>query len=330
MSGLVRVCGGCLGVLALAVLPACTKNVATGESFFNPISTQDEIAMGQKLAPEFTAQSGGRLDNAVVNSYVTGIGRRLAAATEGDFPNRPWEFTVLNSSVINAFALPGGKVFISRGLMEKMTNESQLAGVLGHEVGHVTAQHIAKRMGQQTLFNIGLTSAQVAAGAAGERSDLGQVAQVALPAIQVGGNLVFLKFGRDEESQADSLGLRYMTRIGYNPRGMLEVMQILDREAGAGGQPEWLSTHPLPKTRIQRIQGSLAAAPYATAVSNPASTVDTADFQRVLAELRRLPRPTAADERAAESLYAQAYQHHHDGQHCGGCGGSGSVDSGGA
>jgi predicted Zn-dependent protease len=296
---------------AAALAAGCTTNPATGDRFLNLTSREQEIQMGAQAAPGFTQEFGGKVGDAALQAYVTDIGMRLAAVTEADYPNLPWEFTLLDSDVLNAFALPGGKVFITRGLAKRMSNEAQLAGVLGHEVGHVTAQHMARRISNQTLFQIGVTAAAVGVAASGD-----DTAAAALPALNVGGQLVLLKFGRDEESQADYLGLRYMSKIGYNPRGQLQVMEILRDAAGSGSQPEWMSTHPLPETRIREIEGLLAGE-FAQAANNPASKFNEARFQsEFLARLNRLPPPTHAAQREAERLFALAAAQHRCGMGC--------------
>lgn len=240
-------------ILSLPLL-SCTTNPATGKSQFNYYSTSEEIQIGEQAGPELTKEYGGTVPDVELQAYVARVGRTLASKTEGDNPNLPWEFTLLNDEIVNAFALPGGKVFISRGLMEKMTNEAQLAGVLGHECGHVTAQHIDQQMGQTLAVGIGLS----VLGAATSDSDRGQAISAAAGLFGQG---YLLKYGRDQESEADTLGMRYMARSGYDPAGQLQVMQILkavEKEAGGRGAPEWLSTHPAPQTRIDRIRRLLS------------------------------------------------------------------------
>ena len=233
-----------------ATMVACTTNATTGKRQFNSLSRDQEIAMGASATPDMTKEYGGKVASPELQAYVTEVGMKMAKMTEGDNPSLPWEFTLLNSDVINAFALPGGKVFITRGIASKMTNEAQLAGVLGHEIGHVTARHINDRYTDSLLVGIGAA----VAGAAAERvldKDTGGM----VPALAgAGGSMIMLKFGRDQESESDALGLRYMTKAGYDPIGQLQVMQLLEREAGAGNQPEILASHPLPKTRIERLE----------------------------------------------------------------------------
>jgi predicted Zn-dependent protease len=237
--------------LLAAMLWACSTNPATGRSQLNFLSTSEEIKLGSQAQPQFTNEYGGQIPSPQVLSYVRNLGNRLAQVSERK--DLPWEFNVLDSPVINAFALPGGKVFITRGLMSKLDNEAQLAGVLGHEVGHVTAQHI----GQQMTRAMGLQIIGIGLGVAGEAAD-NDYLRVLGVGTTVGGTVYLLKFGRDQEDQADELGMRYMSKLGYNPAGQMQVMQVLQRESsGSGGAPEFLSTHPLPQSRVKRIAGLL-------------------------------------------------------------------------
>ncbi|MDX2117447.1 MAG: M48 family metallopeptidase [Planctomycetota bacterium] len=268
-------------------LAACTTNPTTGKSQFNALSRADEIALGEQATPDMTKEYGGKVPSPELQAYVTEVGMKMARLTEGDYPSLPWEFTLLDSDVINAFALPGGKVFITRGICSKMTNEAQLAGVLGHEIGHVTARHINDRYTDSLLVGIGAA----VAGAAAERvldKDTGGM----VPALAgAGGSLIMLKFGRDQESESDSLGLRYMTKAGYDPIGQLQVMHLLDREAGSGGQPEILASHPLPKTRIDRVQ-RLIDTDFAFARGKPGFTTGEQQFKdRFLNKLAALKPP---------------------------------------
>ena len=289
----------CLWSLLLAALVACSINPATGQRQFNLYNDpQQEISLGEQAAPQFLSQYGGEIPSQEIQQYVTQLGQRLAAVSER--PDLPWEFHVVNSSVINAFALPGGKIFISRGLLAKLENEAQLAGILGHEIGHVTAQHIGQQMSRQMALQVGLAAVGVAAQASEE-----DWLQVLGAAGGIGGNLYLLNFGRDQENQADLLGLRYMSELGYNPVAQARVMEIL-REAsqGAGQPPEFLSTHPLPETRIKKIK-ELVQEKYPAYDDPTAYTFGHDDFQEnVIQPLRNLPpaehtgqsQPTAAGE----------------------------------
>jgi predicted Zn-dependent protease len=193
---------------------------------------------------------------------VQRVGKRMAEAVGDRLPSAQWEFAVFDAdATLNAFALPGGKVFITVGLLKEMTNEAQLAAVLGHEVGHVTARHVSERIGQAGIADIVIQAAAAGVGAA---TDSSVATEVAGTAFNYGGQMVVLKFSRDQESESDSLGMRYMTKLGYDPRGALQVQEILQRAmAASGGRGlEIMATHPYPDTRIQRIQAELKKSPY--------------------------------------------------------------------
>lgn len=292
-----------------AMIAGCSTNPATGRSQLAFFGRDWEIDIGQQAAPGLVEEFGGEVKDPELRAYVADIGARLARHTEADYPSLPWTFTLLDSDVINAFALPGGKVFFSRGLAARMTDEAQMAGVLGHEIGHVTARHTAERISQVTLIQGAVQIAGVAADSAGG-SGAGQL----LPALNVGGQLVTLKFGRDQESEADSLGLRYMYKENYNPWAMLKVMEILKEASSGEGGSEWMSTHPLPETRIQRITQELQR--------DYASTKDNEQYQfheqryrdRFLRRLAQLPPP--ADSSAARLLVIDLSQPHTWCAHC--------------
>jgi len=224
----------------------CTTNKATGESHLNLLSEEQEVRMGAEYAAEVKDQQP-RIESGPVAQAVERVGKSVASVSEE--PDLPWEFVVIDRPTNNALPLPGGKVFIYRGLLAEMTNEAQLAAVLAHEVGHVTAEHHDQRY--QSQVGLGIVVAGIGAAAGFSDSEFAQYAGVAASA---GGGLLISKWGRDDESQSDRLGLRYMTKAGYNPRGMVQLMEILDGASGgsAGGIVEWTQTHPLPATRIRR------------------------------------------------------------------------------
>ncbi len=240
-------CWALPAALLLAAVAGCSTNPATGESQLNWISTEREKSLGAEASPQFVKQYGGDIPSASIHAYVSDIGHRLAAVSER--PDLEWEFHAVDSAVINAFALPGGKVFVTRGLMEELKSEAQLAGVLGHEVGHVTAQHIGQQMTRAMI----ITGAGIAIGVAGEQSDEDWMKVLGV-GTSVGGGLYMLSYGRNQETQSDELGLRYMTRLGYNPIGQVQVMKVLKRASGGGGAGmEFLATHPYPDTRIKHL-----------------------------------------------------------------------------
>lgn len=278
---------GCVCLLAPV---GCTTNPATGKSSFTLYSWEEEKQMGASAAAGLAEQFGGQIEDVIPSQYVREVGMKLVTGIEDAVPDLDWEFTLLNTDVINAFALPGGKVYFTRGLAEKLDSEAEMAGVLGHEIGHVTARHGNQRISKQVGFNAILLGSAVAVGVADADSDLCQVGQYVVPGLAIGGNIVLLKYGRNEESEADMLGMRYMERAGYNPIGQLLVMQVLESVSGNGARPpEWLSTHPFPETRIDDIK-ALLDTQYAHTQNNPAFVMNSPQYeQRMLTPMRNLP-----------------------------------------
>ncbi len=232
------------------VVTACSVNPATGERQLILIGEGREIRMGREADQQITA-SLGMYDDPALQAYITQLGNRLAARSER--PGLPWSFKLVDDPIVNAFALPGGFIYITRGIMVHFTSEAQLASVVGHEIGHVTGRHSVEQLSRAQLAQVGL-----AAGALFGPQEL----QGLLGAASAGLGLLFLKFGRDDERQADDLGLRYMDRAGYDPREMPGVFTMLGRvsaAAGGGRVPEWLSTHPNPENREERIERGIAA-----------------------------------------------------------------------
>ena len=274
-----------LCLLAMLALTGCQTNEATGRNQLRFLSWEDEVRIGNEAAPEFLDQGGGEIPDQQVLSYVRGLGNRLAS--ESEMPDIQWEFHVLDSAVINAFALPGGKVFVSRGLMEKMTNEAQLAGVMGHEIGHVTARHGNERMSQAMIAQ----GALLAVGIGSSVSD-NEWMQVLGVGTAVGGQLFLLKYSRSNESEADQLGVRYMAKLGYNPVGQVQVMEILKSVSGGSGTPEWLSTHPAPETRIEDLEQLIKKQYPQYDADPPVYVFREAEFKKnVLEPLSKLPPP---------------------------------------
>lgn len=229
-------------VLAAAAAVACAVNPATGKSQIMLVSEGSEISMGLSGAQD-VKKSMASLDNPAVQNLVKTTGLRMAKQSER--PALPWDFTVLDDPQINAFALPGGPIFVTRGILTHFNSEGELAAVLGHEIGHVTARHSAAQMSRQQLGTLGLLAGSIA-------SD--RFAQLA-GGLSQGMGLLFLKYGRDDETQADALGFRYAYRDGYDVREMKSVFSMLDRTSGGGGKvPEWASTHPAPANRLVRTQ----------------------------------------------------------------------------
>ncbi len=225
-------------------MAACSLNPATGQRQLVLMSEAQEVELGRRAEPEVLATFGEYPDESL-QAYVDGLGQRLAAASER--PSLPWAFHVLDDPLVNAFAYPGGKVYITRGILAHFNSEAELVSVLGHEIGHVTARHSVVQMSQQQLAYLGLGVAAVAS------EDFRPYAGLAAAGLQV----LFLKFSRDDERQSDDLGLRYMTAAGYDPHQMPNVFRTFSRLEGGSGEgrlPQWQSTHPDPENRVGRIE----------------------------------------------------------------------------
>ena len=228
--------------LILVMTTGCSVNPVTGKRQLNFYSEQDEIDLGTEADKQIIAQYG-ILDNPEVQAYVEEIGARMVPVSHR--PNLPFHFRVLDDPVINAFALPGGFVYITRGILGYLDNEAALAGVVGHEIGHITAQHGVTRMSGQSVFGLGL-----AVGAA-VASDIPFIGDIANTSAQ----LLFLKYSRGDESQSDELGVQYATALGYDTNYMAEFFHTLDRLSPEnGGLPGWMSTHPDPGDRWVRVR----------------------------------------------------------------------------
>ncbi len=234
-------------LLAVALFDTCATNPVTGKRQISFISEEQEIQMGKEYDPQVVAEFGLYPDEKLQN-FISTKGLEMARISER--PNLPWTFRVVDSPVINAFAVPGGYVYFTRGILAHFNNEAQFAGVLGHEIGHVTARHTVQQQSKQTLAQLGLIGGMIAV------PGLADQAQSAMQGLQ----LLFLKFGRDAESQSDELGVKYSTAIGYDAREMAGFFGTLDRLSGGAENriPSFLSTHPDPANRQQRV-GQLAA-----------------------------------------------------------------------
>jgi predicted Zn-dependent protease len=258
---------------ALAVLAASAALSACAGT----ISQQEEVQIGQQNAAQINAQLP-MLNDASINSYVNSLGRSIAQRTSrGDLD---WHFAVVNSEVINAFALPGGYVYVNRGVLTNASNESELAGVLGHEIEHVVRRHSVKQMEQMQGANVGV----------GLACALTNVCQntAAQAAIQVGGTAVFARFSRGDEVQADEGGFNNVINAGISPRGMLTFFQKLlseEQQSGGGNASAWFSDHPGTQDRIADIQRMLSE----SANRIGGLRTDSQGFQSMKARLRQLP-----------------------------------------
>ncbi|MBA3887465.1 MAG: M48 family metalloprotease, partial [Acidobacteria bacterium] len=240
-------------IVALQILPlcaaitlmACATNPATGERQFSLMSEAQEVQIGKEVDVEIRREMGV-YDNAELQQYVSRIGQRLARASER--PELPWQFAVVDEPAVNAFAVPGGYIYLTRGILAFLHDEDQLAGVLGHEIGHVTARHSAQQYTKQTTAGVGLALLGIFVPEARPFQGITETAA----------GLLLLRYGRDHERQADRLGVQYTAQTGYDPAGvagMLTTLARLDEAAGERrGVPNWLSTHPAPADRVVEVQ----------------------------------------------------------------------------
>ncbi len=231
-------------------------NPVTGEKQRIGMNVDQEKALGLQAAPQMAEQMGGDIDprDDERAALVSEVGRRIverSAASGSPYVDNFHFHLLRDPKTINAFALPGGQVFITKALFGRLNNEAELAGVLGHEIGHVIERHSAQQMATGQLGQ--LLTVAVGVGAGGQ-DDRGRKAQIAAA---MANQMLTLRFSRGDESQADDIGLKYMAQAGYDPTQMLEVMKILKEAGGGGNQPEFLLTHPLPETRLEAIKKAI-------------------------------------------------------------------------
>lgn len=245
-----------LRALGLLVLGACA------------VSTQQEVDMGNQYSAQINRQLKLMQDPEIVR-YINLLGDSIARVA--DDRSLDWHFYVVDSKEVNAFAVPGGFVYVNRGLIERTTKMDQLAGVLGHEIGHVTQRHTVKQMQAAQRANTGLTLACILTSVCEH--------EITNVAVQVGGGALFAKFSRDDESDADRVGIQYMVRAHIDPRGIPEMFRILLRERASrpGGPDAWFRTHPLEEDRVQQTEAEIARIP---ASQLRGLTVDSERFQQ--------------------------------------------------
>lgn len=246
-----------LVIAAFSVLSYCGSrsfNPFTDEEQYVAISKEQEIALGLQAATEMAQQYGGADPDQDAQFLVDEVGQRIIEANDLDETDYPFEFTLLDDDrTVNAFALPGGQIFITAALFDQLETEGQLAGVLAHEIVHAVARHSAQQMAKAQLTQ-GLTGAAVIAAYDPNDPSTQQTAQVAA----LIGQVVNMKFGRDDELESDALGVNYMAEAGYDPRAMLEVMRILAQASQGQRPPEFFSTHPDPDNRLENIREAIA------------------------------------------------------------------------
>jgi predicted Zn-dependent protease len=225
-----------------AFIISCAVNPVTGKKEFMLVSESQEKAMGLAYDPQVIAEFG-MYDDQKLQNFINEKGKKMGRLSHR--PQLDYQFRILDSPVVNAFAVPGGYVYFTRGIMAHFNNEAEFAGVLGHEIGHITARHSARQQSDQILAQVGFMAAMIASKDFRKYSDLAQT----------GLGLLFLKFSRNHESQSDELGVEYSTKIGYDAHEMANFFQTIGRiqEQSGGGIPTFLSTHPDPGQRYTRV-----------------------------------------------------------------------------
>lgn len=228
-------------------------NPVTKETQHVNITPKQEIALGLQAAPQMASQFGGLSPDQQKQALVDQVGNRLVSKTEAGQTPYKFDFHLLaDEQTINAFALPGGQIFITEGLMKLMGTEGELAGVLGHEIGHVVARHAAEHLAKAQLTE-GLTGAAILATYDPDDPSSQRTAAVAA----LIGNLINMKFSRDDELEADRLGVRFTSEAGYDPRAMIRMMETLAQASKGQRPPEFFSTHPNPERRIEQIKAAI-------------------------------------------------------------------------
>ena len=239
-----------LVVAAFGLISYCstsTENPVTGEKQRVRMTAEEEISLGRQLAPQMAAQFGG-VSASPMRERVRQVGAKIVSQSSAAKTPYKYSFHLLaDRKTVNAFALPGGQIFITEALLGLLNSEDELAAVLGHEVGHVIARHSAEQLAKQQLTQQLIGAVVIGSGS----YDTAQLAQLA-------GAMINMKYGRDDELESDRLGLRLVREAGYNPEAMIRVMQVLEKASGGSRAPEFASTHPSAGNRIERIREELA------------------------------------------------------------------------
>ena len=243
------------GFALFSYLGQKSVNPTTGETQYVAISPQQEIALGLQSAPKMIDEYGGTSRDERASALVEAVGQKVVAGSDAAKSGYEFHFVLLGDpKTINAFALPGGPVFMTEGLLTKLTTEGEIAGVLGHEIGHVIGRHGAQQIAQQQLSQ-GLTGALILSTWDPNDRSSANTAQMALAVA----SLVGLKYGREDELEADRLGVKLMGEAGYDPRALIGVMKVLESSSQGGAPPEFFSTHPNPEHREERISAEIQA-----------------------------------------------------------------------
>ncbi|MGA2172852.1 MAG: M48 family metallopeptidase [Sedimentisphaerales bacterium] len=264
------ICGSCF-------FAGCAANPITGEDELMFFPDQQDIAIGQQYAPEIEKELKGRVKDQTVQNYIDSVGQKIARISHR--PDFDYHFVAVNDKSINAVSLPGGYIFITKGILLKLKNEAQLAGILAHEIVHVVARDTSNMMSTQIGMDV------LFAAAMSQTSSQG-----ALTAADLARQILSLSYSREDEKTADLGGMDYMVKAGYNPNAMVETMQMLENEQ-TDRQVEFFSTHPSPENRISYIRARIQTN-YSNSVAG--TKVGQEDYEQfVLARIRNLPDPPA-------------------------------------
>jgi predicted Zn-dependent protease len=242
-------------IAAFAVFRYCSTptevNHFTGRKQHLDLDPAAEIQMGLASRAEMAAQHGGLSPDTSARDHVSRIGQKIVRTTDVSRTPYRYDFHLLaDRRVVNAFALPGGQIFMTEALYRMLGSEAEIAGVLGHEIGHVVGRHSSEQIAKSNLFN-GITNAIVIGASGGQGGyDAARVAQMV-------NQIVTLKYGRDDENEADALGVRFLIESGYEPEAMIRVMEVLKKSSGGSHQPEFMSTHPDPGNREEHIRAEI-------------------------------------------------------------------------
>jgi predicted Zn-dependent protease len=251
-SGMRLILGAIIAIISIISYVASRSfNPVTGENQYLSLTPDQEIALGLQSEPEMVQEFGGLSSNQQDQDLVDKVGQTIVSRSVAH--TTPWQFdynVLADPETVNAFALPGGPIFITEALLSQLTTEDEVAGVLSHETIHVLARHSAQQIASSDLTNGLLGAISVASGDASTTQTAAMVAQ-----------LIGLRYSREDETQADTLGVCLMIASGYNPQGMVEVMQVLQNASGGASGPEFLETHPNPENRIVQIQNAIQNAP---------------------------------------------------------------------
>ncbi|MDG4476153.1 M48 family metalloprotease [Thiovibrio frasassiensis] len=299
-------------VLVQPLILSCAVNPVTGKSelAFYSLSEQEEVSLGKKAFPEAIQQMQGEYEDQHLKKYVTAVGMRLVKTSHR--PNLPYAFKIVNDSSPNAFAMPGGNIAITRGLLVALESEGQLAAVLGHELGHVTARHSVQNLQRGMLLNMGMLVLSASSSGTSYSGAAQQAGQLA-------GSILSSSYSREQEREADRLGIDYMVNAQYSPKGAVELQEFLAKKSGEG-EAQWLQglfrTHPFSQERMRDNQYYIDSK-YSWAMNNEAYASGEGDFKRAMASLMKTSaaysdydkgrvKEQAKDLPGAIALYGQA------------------------